>query len=65
MVEVSVPVGGIPLSVVVRRLKAAYPELAAVLRVSRMVRNDRCLSSLRVRVRPGDELSVHPPYGGG
>jgi len=49
----------------VHSLGEAYPKLVPALRVSRFVLNGRYLPNLAVRVRPGDEFAVHPPYGGG
>jgi len=60
-----VPRAGVSAAELVRALGAEYPRLAAVLGVSRFVRNGRYLDGLSVTVRPGDEFSVHPPYGGG
>ena len=65
VVELPVPSTGVTAREVVRRLADAWPALAPVLRASRFVRNDRYLTALSVRVRPGDEFAVHPPYGGG
>ncbi|MGP8078625.1 MAG: MoaD/ThiS family protein [Thermoplasmata archaeon] len=64
-VDVAVPPGGLAARDLVRALETECPDLGPVLRVSRFVRNDRYLADLRVRVRPGDEFAVHPPYGGG
>jgi molybdopterin converting factor small subunit len=60
-----VPADGIAASAIAEALAAAYPRLAPTLRVSRLVRNGRALERRSARVRPGDELAVHPPYGGG
>ncbi|MFY9717563.1 MAG: MoaD/ThiS family protein [Thermoplasmata archaeon] len=65
VVEVPVPRGGLPVREIVRRLAVLHPALGPILRVSRLVRNDEYLTRLSVRLRPGEELSVHPPYGGG
>jgi molybdopterin converting factor small subunit len=64
-VDVPVPVGGVSARELVRLLAAESPELAPVLRISRLVRNDAYLGNLRARIRPGDEVAVHPPYTGG
>ncbi len=63
--ELDVPAGGIGAAELVRGLATAHPQLRSILRASRFVRNGRYLTDLRQRVRPGDEFSVHPPYGGG
>jgi molybdopterin converting factor small subunit len=60
-----VPDDGVPAEDLGRAVVAAYPRLGPVLRGSRWVLNGRYLTRLRERVRPGDELAVHPPYGGG
>jgi molybdopterin converting factor small subunit len=64
-VDVVVPPEGLSAKEIVRRLAAICPPLGPVLRASRLVRNDEYLTRLSVRLRPGEELSVHPPYGGG
>jgi len=64
-VRIGAPPGGLAAADLVRTLARRFPDLAPVLRVSRYVRNDRTLTDLRTRVRPGDRFSVHPPYGGG
>ena len=56
---------GVTVAELVDRLRSTWPALVPVLRTSRFVRNGAYLESLEVRLRPGDELSVHPPYGGG
>jgi molybdopterin converting factor small subunit len=63
--EWAVPANGITVRALTRGLAEKYPALEPTLRVSRFVRNGRYLSRLTVRLRPGDELAVHPPYGGG
>ncbi len=59
------PPAGLPAEELLRQLGEAFPRLRPTLRVSRFLRNDRYLSNLLEVVRPGDEFSVHPPYGGG
>ena len=56
---------GIPAHDLVAELGEAYPRLRPTLRISRFLRNDRYLARLDEVLRPGDELAVHPPYGGG
>jgi len=63
--EWAVPAGGIRAEELVRALAERFPALAPVLRTSRFVRNGRYLNRLSQTVQPGDEFSVHPPYGGG
>ena len=60
-----VPEQGLRARELIAALQAAYPGLGPTLRVSRFLRNDRYLGDLDEPVRPGDEFSVHPPYGGG
>ncbi len=60
-----VPPSGTSAGELVRELGEAFPRLRPTLKVSRFLRNDRYLEDLREVVRPGDEFSVHPPYGGG
>jgi molybdopterin converting factor small subunit len=64
-VEWPVPDSGVPADELAREIVAAYPRLAPVLRGSRWVLNGRSLPRAGARVRPGDELALHPPYGGG
>ncbi len=59
------PSSGVPAREVVRQLAEAYPRLRETLRACRFLRNDRYLTDLETTIRPGDEFSVHPPYGGG
>jgi molybdopterin converting factor small subunit len=65
VLERSVPTGGLSARRIVDDLAAEYPALRRLLAASRFLRNDRYLTDLSERVRPGDEFSVHPPYGGG
>jgi molybdopterin converting factor small subunit len=64
-VESPVSPQGIPVHQLLDELGSRYPALEAILRSSRIVLNGQYLTSLRGRVRPGDELAVHPPYSGG
>jgi molybdopterin converting factor small subunit len=61
----TVPSEGTPAATIARDLARTYPALARTLSASRLVRNGRYLRSPTERVRPGDELAIHPPYGGG
>jgi molybdopterin converting factor small subunit len=63
--RLEVPAGGLSARAFVAALGARYPPLAPILRHSRLVRGDEYLSGYGQRIRPGDRLSVHPPYGGG
>lgn len=61
------PVGpdGMSARDLVRALGEEFPQLRRILASSRFLRNDRYLTDLSERILPGDELAVHPPYGGG
>ncbi|MCI4346562.1 MAG: MoaD/ThiS family protein, partial [Thermoplasmata archaeon] len=61
----AVPVGGIPVGEFLRPLTERYPPLARILKASRLVRNGEYVRGNAVRVMPGDELAIHPPYSGG
>ncbi len=63
--EWPVPAGGMTADALLAALAQAYPRLRPTFRAARFVRNGAYLASTAERVRPGDEFSVHPPYGGG
>lgn len=56
---------GIPVRELLRALAERYPALRRTLRAARYLRNGRYLDDLEGTLRPGDEFSIHPPYGGG
>jgi molybdopterin converting factor small subunit len=60
-----VPSDGRPVGALLDSLGAEYPALRPVLRHARIVRNGRYVSGRAGRVRPGDEVAIHPPYSGG
>jgi sulfur-carrier protein len=60
-----VPSEGASVRSIVTGLGRKYPALARVARSSRFVRNGEYVRRLSDRVRPGDELAIHPPYSGG
>ncbi len=60
-----IPREGASVADVLRSLGASFPRLAPTLRVARIVRNGRYVEDLAEAVGSRDELSVHPPYGGG
>jgi molybdopterin converting factor small subunit len=64
-VSVAVPSDGLPLRDLLQTLERQYPALVRVLPHSRIVQNGSYLRGRAGRVRPGDELAVHPPYSGG
>jgi molybdopterin converting factor small subunit len=61
----TIPRQGISLTELLERLGAEYPPLVPVLKISRIVRNGSYVTQTRVRLRPGDEIAIHPPYSGG
>ncbi len=65
VLERTIPKTGLDLARLLGELVREYPALAPVLRVSRFIRNGSYLRQARGRIRPGDELAIHPPYSGG
>ena len=63
--ERTVPPSGTSLSELLSELAREHPGLRPILAASRIVRNGEYVSVNRQRVRPGDELAIHPPYSGG
>ena len=59
------PRSGLSVPALVRGLSKTYPTLAPILRTSRFVRNGSYLRGTSGRLRPGDEIAVHPPFSGG
>ena len=64
-VACEVPARGATLRAVLSGVVEEHPRLGPVLKVSRFVRNGRYVKGIGTRVRPGDEIAVHPPYSGG
>lgn len=60
-----VPAEGRAAREILAALAARYPHLGPVLRASRIARDGRYLRAATARIRPGEELSIHPPYSGG
>ena len=60
-----VPPEGTSLRELLDGLGGAFPRLRAVLKESRLAVNGEYARSPGQRVRPGDEVAVHPPYSGG
>jgi molybdopterin converting factor small subunit len=56
---------GISVGDLVRALTRECPALAPILKHARFARNGTYLLGRAGRLRPGDELAVHPPYSGG
>jgi molybdopterin converting factor small subunit len=61
------PVGraGLDLHELLDSLVAEFPALARILPRSRFAVNNEYIRGRSVRLRPGDELAIHPPYSGG
>ena len=60
-----VPADGVPARELLQKLSEEYPALRRILVSSRILRNGEPLRHPSERIGPGDELAVHPPYGGG
>jgi molybdopterin converting factor small subunit len=56
---------GIPVRELLDELAEAHPSLVRILAHSRIFHNGVPVFRLDERVKPGEELAVHPPYGGG
>lgn len=63
--ERAVDAEGIALERLLDELVQEYPRFGRVLHASRVVVNGAYLKARDVRVRPGDEVAIHPPYSGG
>jgi molybdopterin converting factor small subunit len=63
--ERAAPPDGVGLDAFLSGLAAEFPRLKPILRTSRIVRNGRYVPPGDTRLRPGDEVAVHPPYSGG
>ena len=57
--------GGLEIAALLSELSVRYPQLRPVLAHSRLARNGTYLTRRSGRLRPGDELAIHPPYSGG
>lgn len=64
-IERPVPPEGLPLRKLLDRLAEEYPSLRAVLGSCREALNGRYVRGRSIRVHPGDELAIHPPFSGG
>jgi len=60
-----VPADGTTVRELAAELARAHPPLAPILAHSRFFHDGVPVQRLDERVRPGDELAIHPPYGGG
>jgi molybdopterin converting factor small subunit len=60
-----VPTEGTPVRELAAELARAHPPLAPILAHCRFFHDGVPVQRLDERVRPGEELAIHPPYGGG
>jgi molybdopterin converting factor small subunit len=60
-----VDMGGTTVRELVAELARAYPRLAPILAHSRLFLDGTPVVRTDEQVRPGNELAIHPPYGGG
>ncbi len=56
---------GATLGELVDAVAEEFLALRPVLQASRLAVNGRYASDRRLRLAPGDEIAVHPPYSGG
>ncbi len=61
----TIPNEGISLTELLDGLGSDFPRLVPVLKMSRLVRNGSYVTNPRIRIQPGDEIAIHPPYSGG
>jgi MoaD family protein len=64
-IDREVPARGSTIEAVLADLAKEHPRLKPVLKSSRFLRNGRYVEGAAARIRPGDEIAVHPPYSGG
>jgi len=60
-----VPGDGMTVRELVADLARAHPRVAPILAHCRFFHDGVPVTQLDERVRPGEELAIHPPYGGG
>jgi molybdopterin converting factor small subunit len=60
-----VPPAGVRVRELLAELARAHPRLAPILAHSRIFHDGKPVTRVDERVRPGEELAIHPPYGGG
>jgi molybdopterin converting factor small subunit len=63
--EIPVPPEGLSLGRLLDTLLETCPALGPLLPSCRIFLNEELTRSTRTRVRPGDEITLHPPYSGG
>ena len=56
---------GAPLEEFLQAIETEFPRLASIRQHSRIVVNGQYTSARSVRIHPGDEVAIHPPYSGG
>ncbi|MFZ1022655.1 MAG: MoaD/ThiS family protein [Thermoplasmata archaeon] len=61
----AIPRQGTSLAELLESLRTEYPRLGPIIKISRIVRNGSYVAHTRIRIRPGDEIAIHPPYSGG
>jgi molybdopterin converting factor small subunit len=60
-----VPTSGRTLREVLSEVVVAHPHLGPLLPHCRFFRNEEAVARPDELLRPGEELAIHPPYGGG
>jgi molybdopterin converting factor small subunit len=60
-----VPAEGLIARELLDQVTDRHPALRRILTSSRILRNGEVIAGRATRFLPGDELAVHPPYGGG
>ena len=60
-----VPPNGLAMSAFLAALASARPGLRPVLGTCRVAVNDAYVEASEARIRPGDDVAIHPPYSGG
>ena len=60
-----VPPEGTSVRDLLADLVRVHPRLKPILPQSRCFHDGNAVTRLDERVRPGEELAIHPPYGGG
>jgi len=63
--EVPAPPEGLRLGRLLETLVVEFPRLGPLLPSCRVFLNEKLTRSMTTRVRPGDEVALHPPYSGG
>jgi molybdopterin synthase sulfur carrier subunit len=63
--EWPVPPGGTTVQALLDELAVAHPALRPILAHARIFLDGRLVPQIDEPVRAGEEVAVHPPYGGG